>query len=83
MINSLHPTIQKGAYLDDRNFRGSVDELIKLDRTIRDFDAAAGLTTQHDKTEYAMTNLQEKKQLQKLRKSGVLLPVREPCPKNR
>ena len=56
IIDELHPTITTGAYLDDRNFRGDVDELIRLDKTIGDLDAAAGPTTQHDKTEYAMTN---------------------------
>ena len=35
---------------DDRNLRGQLHELIRLDATIGAFDTAACLTTQHDKT---------------------------------
>ena len=41
-----------------------------MDKTIGDFDAAAGLTTQHEKTEYAMTDPNQKKRMLKIKMNG-------------
>ena len=70
MLDKVHPSITKGAYLDDRNFRGKVQELVQLDATISQFDLAAGLTTQHEKTEYAVTEAEDKKYLKSLKLNG-------------
>ena len=38
-----------------------------MDKTIAEFDKAAGLTTQHDKTEFAVTDEKQKKALKKMK----------------
>ena len=52
--------VRKGAYMNDRNFRGTLDELIQVDKIIHDFDKAAGHTTQAKKTAFAATTVNDR-----------------------
>ena len=56
MMDQLYPQVEKGAYFEDRNFRGTIEQLIQLDADLHAFDQAAGHSTQPEKTEFAVVN---------------------------
>ena len=56
LIDAMLPNIHEGAYIDDRNFQGPLAQIIQLDDIVAKFDLAAGLFTQHDKTEFILTD---------------------------
>ena len=60
-----------GAYLDDCNYRGQIDDLIRLDKDILDFDTAAGHKTQPDKTMWLLTDPVQRAALQRTCMNGV------------
>ena len=70
MLDVRFPSVEKGAYYDDRNFRGSRDQLNELDKQLHMFDAMAGHITQADKTAFVCTNSKDKKWLQKIKLGG-------------
>ena len=70
MMDELYPEVEKGAYFDDRNFRGTVKQLIALDADLHAFDKAAGHSTQADKTEFAVINKKCKETLKKTKLQG-------------
>jgi hypothetical protein len=37
-VEAQLPLVRKGAYMDDRNFRGTLDELVQVDEIIHAFD---------------------------------------------
>ena len=71
MLDTLHPDIQKSAYYDDRNFRGCLEELIKVDKLVHEFDEAAGHSTQADKTAFICTSATDRKRLRAMTLQGV------------
>ena len=60
------PLVNKGAYIDDRNYQGSLLQIIQLDDIVAKFDSAAGLFTQHDKTEFILTDILERVKLMEM-----------------
>ena len=70
VIDALLPSIHKGAYIDDRNYQGSLPQIIQLDEVVSRFDCAAGLFTQHDKTEVIFTDPSERTKLSKMNLNG-------------
>ena len=70
MMDKLHPQVEKGAYFDDRNFRGTVSQLVDLDEDLHKFDRAAGHSTQPDKTEFAVTSKKDQEKLKKIKLQG-------------
>ena len=56
-IDKMLPSVYKGAYIDDRNYQGTLLQIIQLDNIVAKFDCAASLFTQHDKTEFILTDL--------------------------
>ena len=69
-IDKMFPLIYKGAYIDDRNYQGPMLQIIQLDDIVAKFDLAAGLFTQHDKTEFILTDQSERTQLLKMNLNG-------------
>ena len=41
MIDALYPNVRKGACIDDRNFRGTYDDVMGTYHAVYDFDIAA------------------------------------------
>ncbi len=61
VLDHRFPGVQKGAYFDDRNFRGTIQQLIALDADLHAFDKAAGHSTQADKTEFGVVKTRSAK----------------------
>ena len=55
VIEKLVPKVEKGAYMDDRNFRGKLQDLLEVDRIVHHFDNLAGHETQAIKTAFIRT----------------------------
>ena len=70
MLDSRHPQVQKGAYIDDRNFRGSLTQLLAVHRTICEFDEMAGHLLQHDKTAFIANRKDDIAKIRKLSLNG-------------
>ena len=49
MINALDPNVRKGACTDDRNFRGTYNDVMTTYHVIYDFDIATGHMLQASK----------------------------------
>ena len=71
MIDELFPAIKKGAYYDDRNFRGTRSELVELDEHLHLFDKMAGHSTQASKTSFVCTNPNDRKAFKRIKLGGV------------
>ena len=56
--------------MEDRNFRGTLDELVQVDKIIHAFDKAAGHTTQAKKTAFAATTATDRQKLKKMTLQG-------------
>ena len=70
MIVVKFPTVGKGAYYHDRNFRGTRETLVELDKHIHEFDKMAGHSTQADKTVLVCTNPKDRKILKRTKLGG-------------
>ena len=55
VIDILHPGVTKGAYIDDRNFRGSLIEFLDVSECVHEFDKLAMHEREHDKTIFLCT----------------------------
>ena len=63
MLDVTHPNVSKGAYIDDRNFRGSLSDIVEVDQAVHAFDELAMQYTLHDKTVFLCTNEKDPKVL--------------------
>ena len=70
MMDVNFPTIEKGAYYDDRNFRGTREKLVELDEQIHAFDKTAGHSTQAVKTVFICTNPKDRNILKRCKLGG-------------
>ena len=70
MTDKEFPRVTKGAYLDDRNYRGDLQDILKLDKVINEFDHLAGHATQNDKTVYLMTDREERQRFMRTTVNG-------------
>ena len=61
MVNARHPHLEMGACVDDRNFRGTLQQLVRAYPDIASFDRAAGHTLQPDKTTIHTTTTSDTK----------------------
>jgi len=66
VIDKLVPRVEKGAYMDDRNFRGTLEDLLEGYRIVHNFDALAGHETQAKKTAFITTCNEDKEKLKKV-----------------
>ena len=76
MVQAKFPHVQMGAYSDDRNYRGDLNDLIELDAEIMRFDSAAGPQTQNDKTTWLLTDRTQRSQFM----NQVINGIRPKCP---
>ena len=65
-IEKLVPKVEKGAYMDDRNFRGKLQDLLEVGRIVHHFDSLAGHETQAKKTAFITTCNKDKEKLKKV-----------------
>ena len=70
MLDHEHPTVCKGAYIDDRNFRGKLEQLLRVHHYICDFDEMAGHLLQHDETAFVANNREDIGLIRKLVVNG-------------
>ena len=63
MLDKLHPTVAKGAVVDDRNLRGPREDVLAAYECVHAFDQLAGQELQHSKTVFAATHLDDRKYL--------------------
>ena len=55
-LDARWPHLEKGAVIDDRNFRGSLTDVLESYEFIRKFDHASGHLLQEDKSVFAATH---------------------------
>ena len=60
VIEKLVPKVEKGAYMDDRNARGKLQDLLDVDRIVHHFDSLAGHETQAKKNAFTTAFLRKK-----------------------
>jgi len=65
VIEKLVPKVEKGAYMDDRNFRGTLEDLLEADKLVHHFDAFAGHETQAKTTAFITTCSKDNEKLKK------------------
>ena len=70
MIDVQFPLVEKGAYYDDRNFRGTRETLVRLDEQLHLFDNMAGHSTQADKTAFLCSHAADRKLLKQIKLGG-------------
>ena len=56
MLDSTHPDVTKGAYIDDQNFWGKLSDIVGVDQAIHSFDELGMQDTPHEKTVLLCTN---------------------------
>ena len=56
MLDHLHPSVSKGAVVDDRNLRGPRQDVLDAYDCVHAFDLLAGQELQHSKTVFAATH---------------------------
>ena len=54
MMDVIRLLVENGTYMDDRNFRGTIQQLIHFDTDLHECDMMAGHATQPDQTEIAV-----------------------------
>jgi len=74
LITEKWPRLRMGAVIDDRNFRGSYDDIVASLAFIEAFDNAAGHEMQHSKTTFAATSRDLELRLQGLRLGSAGVP---------
>ena len=67
MLDVAHPNVSKEAYIDDRNFRGSVNYIVEVDQAVHEFDELAMQYTLHYKTIFLCTNSKKLKASNKMK----------------
>jgi hypothetical protein len=72
VIEAKLPLVKMGAYMDDRNFRGQLEDLLQVDNVIHDFDHLAGHATQGKKTAFIATCKKDKEKLKKTLLQGTV-----------
>jgi hypothetical protein len=70
MIDLLYPAVNKGACIDDRNFRGSYEDVIGTYHAVYDFDIAAGHMLQASKNVMMATTQKSRDKLKQLTLHG-------------
>ena len=70
VIEARHPTVTKGAYIDDRNFRGSLSEILLVDECVQEFDTLAMHEREHDKTIFLCTCEKERARVKRMTLHG-------------
>ena len=63
MCQSRYPNVEKGAVVDDRNFRGPFNDIMQVFDDINKFDLAAGHLMQEGKTVFAATHPRDRQKL--------------------
>ena len=66
-IKARWPDLRMGAVIDDRNFRGSLHDILQSMEFIEKFDCKAGHLLQHDKTVMAATHKKDRDVLRGVR----------------
>ena len=62
-LDEVAPEVEKGAYIDDRNFRGRLTSLMRVHDFVCGFDEGAGHRLQHEKTAFVSTSKEVLKKL--------------------
>ena len=70
MVELLYPKIRMGAQIDDRNFRGNLDEIIATYYLVHDFDKVAGHILEPSKTVFAAATAKERARIRTLSLHG-------------
>ena len=65
VIDKTHPKVEKGAYVDDRNYRGKLEDLLGVCEIVHKFDNLALHNTLDSKTEFLATSKADKTKLMK------------------
>ena len=63
VIDVTHPLVGKGAYVDDRYYRGSLHDLLEVGDIVHDFDLLAMHSTLDAKNEFMVTSEEDRKRL--------------------
>ena len=63
VIDATHPLVGKGAYVDDRYYRGTLKDLLEVGDIVHDFDRLAMHNTLDAKNEFMVTNEEDRKKL--------------------
>ena len=71
VIDILHPTVTKGAYIDDRNFRGTLSEILEVDACVHGFDKLALHEREHDKSIFLCTNNKDRQKIRRMTLHGL------------
>jgi hypothetical protein len=70
MLDLLYPQVRKGACIDDRNFRGSYNDVLGTYHAVYDFDIAAGHMLQASKNVMMTTTQKSRDKLKQLSLHG-------------
>jgi hypothetical protein len=71
MVSLRYPSIRKGACIDDRNFRGSLQDITSMYPLIAAYDRAAGHFIQPEKTTLAATDAEDRLAIKKVQMDGL------------
>ena len=70
MVEALYPHIRMGAVIDDRNFRGPLNDILEVYHLIHDYDFAAGQRLQDIQTIITSTSAEEREAIRALELYG-------------